>query len=122
MERYQGAGPLVVTAVFGLILGLMVGAAGSSAAATRDYAVEVTATVQEAPPRIDFTWRADATAIEYRVLKKAVTAGTWGDPIAVLPGTATSFSDEEVTVGEAYEFSFQKTRGIISDTVAAEYD
>jgi hypothetical protein len=118
MERYRGAGFRVVTAVLGLILGLVVGAAAASAAATRDYAVEVSATAEEAPPRIDFAWRADATATEYRVFRKAVVDTAWGDPIAVLPGTATSFSDDEVTVGEAYEYSFQKTRGIISDTVA----
>lgn len=95
---------------------LMVGAV-ACVAATRDYAVEVSAMVHESRPRVDFTWRADATATGYRVFKKAIGDTAWGDPIAVLSGTATSLSDAEVDVGEAYEYGFYKTRNVISDTV-----
>jgi hypothetical protein len=92
--------------------------ASQSAAATRDFAVEVSATVQESPPRIDFSWVEDATATWYHVLKKQVGDTVWTGPIAVLDSGATSFSDTDVAVGEAYEYSFRKSIGIISDTVS----
>jgi hypothetical protein len=106
------------TVVIGLALTVgPVWSPGHSLAATRGYAVEARAVVQESPPRIDFSWRADGTATEYRVLKKAVGDTAWAGPIAVLDGSATSFADEDVAVGEAYEYSFRKTRGVIRDTV-----
>jgi hypothetical protein len=101
---------VVVTAVVLL-------AAARSEGLTRDFAVEVSATVQESPPRIDFSWIADASATEYRIYKKSIDATAWTGPIAVLSGGATSFSDSDVSVGEAYEYSFQKVPGIIIDTV-----
>ncbi|MFZ1948004.1 MAG: hypothetical protein WAW06_10705, partial [bacterium] len=104
----------------GLAASIVLGLVCQGSSGVRDYAVEASVAAEEAPPRIDFTWRADATASEYRVFKKAVGDTTWGNPVAVLAGTATSFSDEAVAVGEAYEYSFQKTRGIISDTVAVQ--
>jgi hypothetical protein len=84
----------------------------------RDYAVEVSVTVQESPPQINFSWIADPTAEEYRVLKKAVGDTAWTGPVDVLDGGATSWSDTDIAVGEAYEYSFRKSRGLIRDTVA----
>ena len=103
-----------------LAIGLVIVAASPSrsAAATRNFAVEVHAVAQESPPRLDFSWRADPSAAEYRVFKKAVAESLWTGPIATLGGGATSFSDDDVAVGETYEYSFEKTRGIVIDTVA----
>jgi hypothetical protein len=101
-----------------LVISTALGAHNPSSATTRDFAVEVSAAVQESPPRIDFTWVEDQSATGYRVLKKAVGDTVWTGPIAVLGGDATSFSDSEVEVGEAYEYSFRKSIGLISDTVA----
>ena len=89
-----------------------------AAAATRDFAVEVSATIQESPPRIDFSWVEDLTAPWYQVLKKPVGDTVWSGPIAVLDSTAKSFSDTDVAVGDAYEYSFRKSIGIISDTIS----
>ncbi|MFH1313952.1 MAG: FlgD immunoglobulin-like domain containing protein [Candidatus Eisenbacteria bacterium] len=91
--------------------------AAQSICATRDYAVEVSATVQESPPQIDFSWVADLTATEYRIFKKSIADTVWTGPIAVLGGGTTTFTDTDVAVGEAYEYSFRKTRGTIIDTV-----
>ena len=101
-----------------LVVTTWVGLFGTlSFAATRDFAVEISATVQESPPRIDFTWPADTSATEYRVFKKAIDDTLWTGPIAVLGGDAVSFTDTDVAVGEAYEYTFRKVEGIISDTV-----
>ncbi len=86
-------------------------------AVVRDYAVEVSASIQEAPPRISLSWPADATADHYYVFKKACSDSLWGDPIAVLDGAATEFVDEDVFVGEAYEYSFRKTLDVATDTL-----
>ena len=101
------------------VLGIGLAVVSLSTAATRDYAVEVTVAAQESPPRLDFSWRADPTAAEYRVFRKAVDESVWTGPIAVLAGSATTFGDGDVAVGEAYEYSFQKTRGVVIDTVRA---
>jgi len=87
-------------------------------AGTRDYAVEVSATVRESPPEIHFSWIADATASQYRIYKKSIEDTVWTGPVAVLDGSETSWTDSDVSVGEAYEYSFRKVECVISDTVA----
>jgi hypothetical protein len=103
---------------FALVTCIILSTAGLSAALTRDFAVEVSATVLESPPRVDFTWIADASATEYRIFRKSVDDTVWAGPIAVLGGSATSFADSDMAVGEAYEYSFQKVQCVISDTVS----
>jgi hypothetical protein len=103
--------------IIGLALFLAVPAPPGAPAATRDYAVEVSAVVQESPPRIDFSWRLDPSAEHYFVFKKALVDTVWEGPLAVLDGGATQFSDQDVAVGEAYEYSFRKTLGEFADTV-----
>ncbi len=98
--------------------GLLFLSPAMSRGALRDYAVEVSATVQESPPRIDFSWVADPSAEEYRIFRKSMDDSVWTGLIAVLGGSATSFEDTDVLVGEAYEYSFRKTPRFISDTVA----
>ena len=92
-------------------------AALPAGAATWDYAVKVSATVEESPPRIDFTWAEDLTADEYRVYRKAMDDTAWTGPLAVLEGSAVSWTDNDVSVGEAYEYSFRKAGGKMLDTV-----
>lgn len=101
-----------------LVPGILIILPVVSRGAVRDYAVEVSATVQESPPRIDFTWVADETADYYHIFRKAVDDTEWTGPIATLDGSATSFSDTDIAVGEAYEYSFRKTPRFIRDTVA----
>ena len=50
-------------------------------AAPRDYAVQVSATVQESPPQIEFSWPADPTAEQYFLFRKARADTAWGDPV-----------------------------------------
>ena len=97
---------------------ILLSMASASTGGTRDYAVEVSATVEESPPHIDFSWVADPTAVEYRILRKQVGDTAWTGPVAVLEGSATSWTDTDVSVGEAYEYAFRKSRGVITDSVA----
>jgi hypothetical protein len=76
----------------------------AAAQATSDYAVQVTAAVQSAPPRITLSWPAFAGATAHTVYRKAWGTASWGSAIATLAGTATGYVDGTVTVGTAYEY------------------
>ena len=96
---------------------LCLAAAAAPGAATWDYAVRVSATVEESPPRIDFSWAEDLTATEYRIYRKAMDDTAWTGPLAVLDGSAVAWTDTDIATGEAYEYSFRKAGGPMFDTV-----
>ncbi len=96
---------------------LLVLAAPAAGAATWDYAVKVSATAGESPPRIDFSWAGDATAAEYRIYRKAIGDTAWTGPIEVLDGSAVSWTDSNLSVGDAFEYSFRKDGWPVFDTV-----
>ena len=79
-----------------------------TAQTARQRSVQVSATVQESPARIVFSWPSDDTTNGYTIYKKALTDTNWGNPIATLPGNAVSFTDSEVNVGQGYEYAFYK--------------
>ncbi|MBN1879641.1 hypothetical protein JW823_05990 [bacterium] len=103
----------VSIAILAAILCVLTGS--HSTAAIRDYAVEVSATCNADPPQIDFTWPMDAGATQYWVFRKAPGDNSFGEPYAILQSTATEFSDTNVAVGQAYEYSFRKTLGYWAD-------
>ncbi len=74
----------------------------------RERAVEVSATTQTNPPRINLQWTADNGATEYVIHRKSLNATSWGNPIATLSGSATSYSDNNVQVGVGYEYAIFK--------------
>ena len=80
----------------------------AAAQATSDYAVQVTAAVQSAPPQITLGWPAFAGATAHTVYRKAWGSASWGTAIATLPGTATGYADGTVAVGTAYEYQVQR--------------
>ncbi len=65
------------------------------------------------PSGMQFEWEAETTAQQYYVHKKTLDAISWGDPIATLPGTATSFIDNNINTGEAFEYAFFKQPFVI---------
>ena len=74
----------------------------------RQRSVQVSATVQQSPPQINFSWPVDNFASEYKVYRKALNAPNWGSPIATLPGSATSYADANVAINQGYEYGFFK--------------
>src|SRR5450631_4858353 len=91
----------------GFLAGILAGAAvlalpdGRAAAqSTTDYAVQVTAAAQSAPPRITLSWPAFAGATQHTVSRKAWGAASWGVPV-ILAGPATGYVDNGVKIGRA---------------------
>jgi hypothetical protein len=79
------------------------------------FTVQVTATVQTDPPRITLNWPSEQgnapgqfAASSYTIFRKAKTDPVWGAPIAALPGSTTSYTDENVSVGATYEYQIIK--------------
>ncbi|MFN7142006.1 MAG: fibronectin type III domain-containing protein, partial [Limisphaerales bacterium] len=71
------------------------------------YAVQVSATVQESPARITLNWTGDSNATGYIVSRKAPNATAWTQ-VASLPANATSYADNNVTVGTIYEYQVER--------------
>ena len=75
---------------------------------TWDYVVQISATVQSAPPQIALTWpQDDFGAIRYTVYRKAKGATSWGAGTA-LSGTTTNYTDTSVIAGATYEYQIVK--------------
>src|SRR5437879_6010765 len=79
---------------------------------TWNYAVQVSSAVQVSPPQISLSWPQDTTATpnSYTVYRKAPAATAWGGG-TTLPGSATSYVDNGVAVGTAYEYAVVKNAG-----------
>jgi len=98
----------VISAVTSLIL--IAGAALTSGADnTCEFSVQVSATVQKNPARITLRWPQDTCTLpnSYTIYRKGPEAYGWGGG-TMLPGSSTSFSDSNVTLGTAYEYQIVK--------------
>jgi hypothetical protein len=72
------------------------------------YAVQISAVVQTDPAQITLSWEQDQFGADnYIIFRKFKTDASWGAGI-LLPGTATNFTDIDVTVGTAYEYQIIK--------------
>ncbi|HUR44522.1 MAG TPA: hypothetical protein VMZ27_01505 [Candidatus Saccharimonadales bacterium] len=96
--------------VFGALMAFTVVAA--KADDTFVYTVQINATVQSSPARITLNWIADKYgANSYTVYRKAKTDTSWGTGIT-LGGSVTSYVDNNVTVGSAYEYKIVKAASL----------
>lgn len=76
---------------------------------TKDYAVQLTATTQASPAQVTLKWPSSSTATGYTIYRKLISNTTsWGNVISSLPGTATSYIDNNVSANEAYEYQVIK--------------
>ncbi|MEO6337016.1 MAG: hypothetical protein ABIP71_09405, partial [Verrucomicrobiota bacterium] len=72
------------------------------------FSVQVSANVQASPPQINLVWPADLKAVGYAVFRKTKEAASWKS-VANLSGSATSFSDSNVSNGDGFEYKIHKT-------------
>ena len=66
--------------------------------------IQVSASVQVSPSRIRLSWPSKTGTTGIAIYRKSFGAGSWGSPVASLPGTATSWDDDSVAIGTAYEY------------------
>lgn len=83
----------------------------AQAAEPQEYVAMLSAQVSESPPAIELSWPAKPTPLDgYQVFRKdrdAQGSNAWSSLLATLPGTATSFTDTGVQVGQTYEYKVQ---------------
>ncbi len=86
-----------------------------------ERSVEVSVVTQDNPPQFDFSWPIDPTANEYKVYRKSLEATEWGEPIATLSGTDSTFTDTNVEQAIGYEYAFfKKNFDLVQDTICVE--
>jgi hypothetical protein len=73
----------------------------------RNYAVEVSASVQLSPPQIVLNWLSDPKASSYTIQRRSRFEAGWSSGIS-LPGGANSHADSAVAVGTEYEYRVTK--------------
>jgi hypothetical protein len=79
---------------------------------TYDYTVQISAVVQTNPARITLSWPADVYgANSYTVYRKTKSATSWGTG-TLLSASATSYVDNNVSVGSAYEYQVYEPSSI----------
>jgi hypothetical protein len=102
----------IVQAIVGVVLSGLAAFSVNAVEPTWNYAVQVSATVQESPAKITLTWPQDTsgTPSGYTVYRKSLTSTSWGSGTS-LPGSATSYTDTSVTPGGAYEYQIVKAAG-----------
>src|SRR6266566_2733050 len=107
-QKGHTVGP--VRPITALVIGLLVALAAPKlkADSTWVYAVQITASVQASPPQITLHWEPDQYgANSYTVYRKAKEATSWGSG-TTLAGSASSYVDNNVAVGSAYEYAIVK--------------
>ncbi|MGV3774147.1 MAG: fibronectin type III domain-containing protein, partial [Verrucomicrobiales bacterium] len=77
----------------------------------RFYAVEVSANVSTSPAQIVLSWPKDDRATGYSVSRKNFSDSSWNN-VANIGGSSTSYTDNNVSVGNAYEYRILKGTSI----------
>src|SRR5437867_2145601 len=94
-----------------------------------DFTVPVWATVQETPPNITIHWTADSRSQHFYISRRVLGDDQW-KLVKTLLGSETSYTDNAVTAGTAYEYrildstktdSVYATFGFLSSGVNVQY-
>jgi hypothetical protein len=91
----------------------------------KDAAIQLTATVINAPASVRLDWIYQTTTSEYSVWRRPLIEGETWSLLETLPNTETSFLDDNVTVNEIYEYRIQRTSAPAANgyiTAAIEVD
>lgn len=81
---------------------------GLHAQTCKEVSVELSAVVQENPPRITLHWLQNDGATQYIVYRKLKTGSSWGAVIGNLTGTTLLYVDTTVNAGVSYEYRVSK--------------
>src|SRR5690242_6106509 len=100
----------IKSALFGVLLSIVAATTSPAVEATWEYSVQVSANVQTSPAQITLSWPQDTTITpnSYIVYRKPVDGTSWGAG-TTLPGNTTTFVDNNVSLGSAYEYQIVKS-------------
>src|SRR5687768_3254794 len=77
--------------------------------------VKAEAVVQASPAQITISWPGDANASNFVVYRKMKGGTTWGSAVATLPPSATTYTDNTVSVNTLYDYKIQMTSSTAVD-------
>jgi hypothetical protein len=93
---------------------LLAGSVLSASDWTWTYAVQARASIQLSPARVTLQWPTDQIPpTGYNVWRKSPGDAWWGLPVR-LPATATTYVDDNVAVGQIYEYQIEKQTTLYS--------
>lgn len=84
----------------------------TTSAATLDYVIKIEAEVQASPASIKLIWETPSTSAPFKIFRKLKGTNSWGNQLVQLPSTATSYTDNTVSVGTHYEYFIYKDGGV----------
>lgn len=84
-----------------------------------DWAVLAEAAVAANPPSITLKWPLESRATRYEISKKSRSDDAWVQ-VGTAPAGATSWTDDRVAAGQAYEYQIKRTSTIMSYTDAQD--
>ncbi len=70
----------------------------------QNASVQLSAVVQETPPRITLEWIQDTSATRHFIYRKLKNGTSWGAVVGSVDGRDTTFTDTTVSVGIPYEY------------------
>ncbi|TXI77428.1 MAG: fibronectin type III domain-containing protein, partial [Flavobacteriales bacterium] len=92
-------------------LALFVVLAVSGQTVSERAAVRLTATVQPSTPSITLNWVPVSSTTSFTIYRKLKTATSWGTAIASPAASATSWTDNGISVGTNYEYRVVRVSG-----------
>lgn len=69
-----------------------------------DYSIRIEAQTSASPASVTLNWETSGGSGNYSIYRKTKSSNNWGNPIAQPGSTATSYTDNNVTAGNAYEY------------------
>ncbi|MCH2023812.1 MAG: fibronectin type III domain-containing protein [Saprospiraceae bacterium] len=91
-----------------LILFILCLCVSAKAQVTKNYAVSIHAITQENPPQITLNYGQDVDATSYSLYRKLPADTSWGGLIQSLSITDSLYVDNNVVIGESYEYRIVK--------------
>jgi Secretion system C-terminal sorting domain len=80
--------------------------------AAKDFCIPIDAVASESPASITLNWTENtATGTTYNIFRKDVGSSGWGSTIGSIATGNTTFVDNNVEVGDTYEYLVQKVSG-----------
>lgn len=94
------------------LLALLFITSASLYAQTKEYAMRISATVNSSQPSVTLNWQTDDLSLGgISIYRKAMSASSWGTAKTQLSSVDTTYTDQNVSTGNAYEYKIVKNSG-----------